>query len=275
MNAPVPPTTGVPPPHVTRLPPISTESIDVLAENPAPITVTVDPTGPIVGVLVIVNCGVTVNWSVESIEPSLAVVAETGYGLLAAELDGTTNEQVNVPSPATVCGSPLVHVTGDGPNCIETVSPEENPVADTAVDVPGGPVPGPVILICGSTRNEELAEIAPSVLVEPATRYGPWDSPGIVRVQANDPSPATTTAPSMHGSSAPAKVAWTASPAVNPVPRSTVVLPAYPLVGLIVNSGGPTTVKVADPEVKTTSVATTFRPPSSPAGADGTVKVQG
>jgi hypothetical protein len=218
----------------------ATVGLPSLAAKPVPVIVSSCGSVPLLGVND--HDGVTVNVTELPFTKAPASVAVTACNPPAS--GGTTNvHPVKLPEPSVV-----------QLDCVTIVPPAiANVIAEKAVYwaplnvtvLPTLPFVELVIVRLGVTVKKEVAVIVPSSVVLACTVYGPCGFTGIVIVQVNEPSAATTTAPSLHARSPPLKMAWTASVAVNPEPVRTVVLPTIPVVGLIVTFGTTVNEKVA------------------------------
>jgi len=124
----------------------------VETENPVPDTVTVDPTGPFVGVTLIVGV-VTVNFPVACWPPvSVAVTVVPEVPL------GTANEQLNVPVPLVVRPPPIEQVPIDTPSKMSpAVLDTENPLPETVTTAPTGPRFGLTVIVGVVTVNFPVA----------------------------------------------------------------------------------------------------------------------
>jgi len=229
--------------------------IVVLGVNPVPLTVTVMPVGPCVGVSVITGV-VTVNDAVAlSLSPS-DPAAVTVYGVPDAVPEIVT-VQLTVPVPDTV--APHAPIVAPAPIVVVTVAPRVNPVPDTPTDTPLGPCVGVSVITGVVTVNDAVAlSKLPSDPVA-VTVYVTAD-PLTANVQLlNVPVPVA-----VHELADPIVppvviVNVIVTSGVNPLPDAVTVTPLSPCVGVSANVGT-VTVNVPVAASPPTSVTVTVVP---------------
>jgi hypothetical protein len=163
------------------------ELIEVLTENPVPLTVTVIPVGPWAGVSVIVGV-VMVKVAVAVSDPPSLPVATALW--LPAASTGTMKVHENVPV-ADVVWLVQVWVPGVAPLNLNEVIPvlTENPVPLTVTVIPVGPREGVRVIVGVVMVKLAVAVSDPPSLPVATTLYGPAAIDGTVNVQEKAPTP--------------------------------------------------------------------------------------
>ena len=164
LNAPVPSIVKEPLVQLAIVIPSKTSDASVVdTEKPVPDTVTVAPTGPWVGLTVIVGV-VTVNVLVAACPPtSVAVTVVPDVPL------GTSNVHVNAPVPPVVNGPPVQLAIVTPSKTKTTVLVTEKPVPDTVTVARTGPWTGPTVIVGVVTVNAYTVVGLPVAVSNPIT----------------------------------------------------------------------------------------------------------
>ncbi len=221
--------------------------------HPVPLTVTGVPTGPVVGLLVIVNPD-TVNVLSENWRPAV-VTAIAEY--VPGRMGGTEKLQLQSPNASTPKLPPLHPILTDIPSRLTPnttwpiVSPAGHPVPATVTGVPTGPVVGVLVIMSAGVTVNVFVEltIVPGppwgfwVESKASAQYSPATTVGMVKLNAKPPVAFTETPPVTagmlcRGPTGPTP-SETESPGVHPDPSTVTGVPTGPVVGVlvIVNSG--------------------------------------